>query len=258
MLNYLKAKRGKISFKERYAYRLTTLWQSDFALKHADRVVLSTTEDRDYLIHGLNIPEERVTLVNGGVSSTFLSCSNGASHRAGILFFATWIERKGIRDVVAVFSRLARSLPKFRITVAGCGTAAEAVLADFPEDCRSAIRVIPRIEGEDSLLEEYRSHSIFFAPSVFEGQLLTMLEAAAAGLVPVCTDTCGMKDFIRSGENGLLASVGDADGLFDAVIRLALNAELTARLAVAAQDDARHFTWKRSSEQFLSAVGALI
>ena len=83
-----------------------------------------------------------------------------------------------------------------------------------------------------------------------------MLEAAAAGLAPVCTATCGMKDFIRSGENGLLAEVGDVAGLGDAVSRLVRNRNLTAQLGVQAQRDAREYTWNRSSEQFLAAVTA--
>ena len=196
-----------------------------------------------------------MTIVNGGVTDAFLDCPAGPSPGSGILFLATWIDRKGIRDVVPVFSRLAREFPGLRITVAGW-TPAEVVLADFPNDCHSAVRVIPQIRGDAALLAEYRSHAIYFAPSVFEGQLLTMLEAAAAGLAPVCTATCGMKDFIRSGENGLLAEVGDVAGLGDAVSRLVRNRNLTAQLGAQAQRDAREYTWNRSSEQFLAAVTA--
>ena len=55
MLDYLKRKVRHGILKEKYAYRLTALWQSDFVFRHADQVVLSTTEDRDYLARSLGI-----------------------------------------------------------------------------------------------------------------------------------------------------------------------------------------------------------
>jgi glycosyltransferase involved in cell wall biosynthesis len=38
-------------------------------------------------------------------------------------------------------------------------------------------------------------------PSYFEGQPLTMLEAAAMGLAILTTNICGMADFIENGIN---------------------------------------------------------
>lgn len=254
MLDYLKSKGARLSLKQKYAYRMTSLWQADFALQHADQVVLSTSEDRDYLIHTLKIPPARVSIVNGGVTDTFLKCPTGAAPGLGVIFLASWIDRKGIRDAAAVFSQLARQHPGMRITVAGCGKPSEAVLADLPEDCRGGVQIISQIRGDDALLAEYRKHAIYFAPSVFEGQLLTMLEAAAAGLTPVCTATCGMKDFIRHEENGLLVGVGDAVGLAKAVSRLLQEPELRVRLGQQAQRDARAYTWKRSAEQYLAGL----
>jgi glycosyltransferase involved in cell wall biosynthesis len=114
------------------------------------------------------------------------------------------------------------------------------------------------VEGEDALLRLYQEHSVFLTPSVFEGQLLTMQEAAAAGLAIVGTSCCGMRDFLRDGITGLLVEPGDVDGLTAAINRLVENPDLAARIGSAAQADSRRFTWKRSSEQFLSAVAAAV
>lgn len=258
MLDYFDRKGVSLSLKERYGSLITMIWQANFALRHADQILLSATSDREYLEQSLGIASERVTIVNGGVSERFLACPLGPSPGSGILFFGTWIDRKGTRDLVQVFSHIAREFPGYRLTVAGCGIAPEVVLAAFPPDCRQSIQVLPQVKGDEALLSLYRAHGIFFAPSVCEGQLLTMLEAAAAGLTLVCTSTGGMKDFVRPRENGLLATVGDVSGFTNAVAEVVRNPSLAASLGAQAQRDARKFTWKRSAMQFLTGVSTAL
>jgi glycosyltransferase involved in cell wall biosynthesis len=166
------------------------------------------------------------------------------------------LDRKGIRDAVTVLTAVAKTFPSVSVTIAGCGMPAETVLADFPVEIRSAIRVVPSIASETALIAEYRKHSIYFLPSVFEGQPLTMMEAAAAGLALVSTATCGMKDFIRDGENGLLADVGDAAALESAVVRLVRDPGFAARLGRQAQLDSRKYTWRHAADGVLQAVSS--
>lgn len=258
MIDYLSRKGHRIFPKQRYGYYLTTLWQSNFALRHADHVVVLNTEDRTYLTDHFRVPQSRITVIHSAAGAPFLDCPDGPSSGLGVLFLASWLDRKGTIDAVPILTRVARECPGTPITVAGCGKAADAVLADFPPDCRAAIRVIPNINSDAALLTEYRKHSIYLLPSVFEGQPLTMFEAAAAGLALVSTATCGMKDFIRDGENGLLANVGDTVGLADAVLQLVRNPSLSARLGQQAQRDARLYTWKRSAEQYLKGIAAVV
>ena len=106
------------------------------------------------------------------------------------------------------------------------------------------------------LEELYLSHAVFAFPSTFEGLPLAVLEAAAAGLGIVTTGTCGMKDFVEDGVNGLLVPVGDAAGLTAALARVTDDPALADRLGRAAREKARHYTWRRSADQFLAAAAA--
>jgi glycosyltransferase involved in cell wall biosynthesis len=65
-----------------------------------------------------------------------------------------------------------------------------------------------------------------------------------------------MKDFVRPGENGLLAPVGDARGLAEAVLRLVCDPALADRLGAQAQRDVRAYTWERSAHLLLGAYTA--
>jgi glycosyltransferase involved in cell wall biosynthesis len=49
-------------------------------------------------------------------------------------------------------------------------------------------------------------------PSFYEGQPLSMIEAATQGLAIVTTNVCGMKDFLTHEVDGLLLPVGDCAG----------------------------------------------
>lgn len=57
-------------------------------------------------------------------------------------------------------------------------------------------------------------------PSYREGLPKSLLEAAAAGLPIVTTDTVGCREVVRDGENGYLVPVGDARALADAMKKL--------------------------------------
>lgn len=84
-------------------------------------------------------------------------------------------------------------------------------------------------------------HDVFLFPSCFEGLGLSLVEAMAAGCVPVASRIRQVTDFVvNDGENGLLFKVGDVAGAAAAIQRLAEDRGLLARLAVAARQNAVH------------------
>jgi glycosyltransferase involved in cell wall biosynthesis len=128
------------------------------------------------------------------------------------------------------------------------------VRAAFPERVRGRLRLVRDIRGDAALLDVYRRHAIYVVPSFFEGQPLTMLEAAAAGLAVVTTGICGMKDFVERDVNGLLVEPGDPEGLERAIGALADDSERAARLGAKARERARAFTWRSTAEKFVEAA----
>ena len=66
--------------------------------------------------------------------------------------------------------------------------------------------------------------------SLREGLPRAVMEAMAAGRPVVATDIRGNRDLIVDGENGFLVPVGDVDRLAQAVLKLAADKELAARM----------------------------
>jgi glycosyltransferase involved in cell wall biosynthesis len=65
---------------------------------------------------------------------------------------------------------------------------------------------------------------------------LNLLEAAACGRPLVATDVPGCRDIARDGVNALLVPLDDAEGLADAIDRLALDPQLRRKFGKAGRE----------------------
>ncbi len=249
-LNYQRQKALPVTLKNRYS-PLSVVWQAMYATRHASHVICSNSEDVEHLT-GRGVPRSRLTRHHSGVEPEFLSAGAAiaaSQPRRGLLFLGNWLSRKGTLDLIPAASEALRRHPAEHLTVAGCSAEPDFIRKDFPEDVRSRVRVVPRIEGNAALIEVYRSHSVFVLPSYFEGQPLVMIEAAAMGLAVVTTHVCGMRDFIVPEENGLTVSVGDPEALAATLDRLLTNPALARQLGSAAQRAAASHTWASAADK---------
>jgi len=253
-LAYRRQKHLPISLPLRFL-RITVL-QAMYGLRNCNHVLCGSSEDVVYL-QQLGIPQSRLTCLTLGVDPEFLiasevSLAKGES-RSGILFIGSWIQRKGILDLVPAVSQVMERHPSLQFTIAGCSFDPDIVLAEFAEDIRSRIEVIPKLSSNEELIEIYRQHSILVLPSYFEGQSLVMLEAAAMGLAIVTTNICGMADFIENGINGLTVPVGDVESLTQSLESLLENETLARSLGEAAKQKVQAYTWKSAGEKIAKA-----
>lgn len=244
-----------VSIKERLS-PWTVLAQTIYSLRNADHIICFSRDDCEYLLsHGRRSRD--VTQTRSGVDLILLQAGihqvRNRSASLDILFLGTWIERKGILDLIGLVQMLFARFSSATLTIAGCGCPADAILPQFPDGYRSRIRVIPHISSNEQLASIYQNHQIFVLPSYFEGQPLAMLEAAAFGLAIVTTDTCGMRDFISDGESGLLVPVGQPRALFFALERLASDPVFASKLGSSAQLKVQQYGWDKVAGDFESA-----
>jgi glycosyltransferase involved in cell wall biosynthesis len=82
----------------------------------------------------------------------------------------------------------------------------------------------------------FADHDVFLFPSRFEGLGLSLVEAMAAGCVPVATHIKGVTDFvIEHGKSGFLFPMGNTRQAADAVRLLAAEPERLCSMAAAAR-----------------------
>jgi len=245
----LRVEQAAPSLKSRLTYPATELAQANYTLRHADAVVCLSSEDARFVAERLGVPPQRIHRLSNGIDQSLLNVEWKLSADPGLLFIGTWLRRKGTRELVQAFGELRCARPGLALTILGSGMPAELVLAEFPEADRDAVRVLP-VFSRDEISHWLAHDQIFVLPSYFEGMPLSLLEAMAAGLPCVTTDTCGMRDVIVHERSGLLVPTGDAAALAQAISRLLDSPAKRATLGAAARATARHLTWDCVAENW--------
>jgi glycosyltransferase involved in cell wall biosynthesis len=86
----------------------------------------------------------------------------------------------------------------------------------------------------DDVARVWRENHVAMLLSYREGLPKALVEAAAAGRAIVASDVTGCREVVRDGIEGLLVPLGDVDAAARALLRLASDATLRARLGAAA------------------------
>ena len=103
------------------------------------------------------------------------------------------------------------------------------------------------------------AQDVFVLPSRAEGLPLSLLEAMAAGVVPICSDLAsGVREAIEPGRCGFLAPVGDASAFAEAIAQLARDRALLERCSSAAASRVRaRFDARERSAAFFDLLADL-
>jgi glycosyltransferase involved in cell wall biosynthesis len=249
------------SLKTRILFPLMSLWQSRLTLKRADHVLCLNEEDKAFLVTRFHLNPERITRVFPGTGPEFPGVARRRSYDRPcnkVVFSGTWIERKVIRQVIEAFSVLAGKYPSLQLGILGAGMPAERVYADFPASLHSRIVVHPLLSHSDCA-EVLLDYDVFLLPSFAEGTPLALIEAMCTGIPAITTATCGMKDVVQDGQNGLLVSPGNTAQIVSSVELIMTDSSLRQRLGrQGASDAARKYTWRAAAELVDSAYSGLL
>jgi glycosyltransferase involved in cell wall biosynthesis len=130
-------------------------------------------------------------------------------------------EHKGVLNLPAIVARFAaRYDGACQLDVVGDGPDLEALRREI---ARLGVGEMVNLVGHlshDEVLARLPRYDLLLMPSRYEGLPLVILEAMAAGVVPVVTDLPGVADeLIRDQVNGLLVPRDDVDAFADALER---------------------------------------
>jgi N-acetyl-alpha-D-glucosaminyl L-malate synthase BshA len=124
---------------------------------------------------------------------------------------------KRVRDVVAIYARVAREIPSVLVMV---GDGPDRVLAEQEaRDLGVADQVyfLGKLEAVAPLLA---SADLFLLPTQHESFGLSALEALATGVPVIGVKSGGLPEVVRDGETGALCRAGDVEGMARAAIDL--------------------------------------
>ncbi len=103
------------------------------------------------------------------------------------------------------------------------------------------------------------AHHAMVMPSLAESFGVAVLEAGACGRPVIASRVGGVPEVMRDGETGLLVPPGDPNALADAIIKLAGDRALCARLGEAGRNFvAAHYLWKNSLDRMQALYESMI
>ncbi|MES1193680.1 MAG: glycosyltransferase, partial [Solirubrobacterales bacterium] len=210
-------------------------------------VVLSPSEASDAVLGTLGIATERVGRWDRGVDIARFSPDRRVPRAFGdginVLYAGRLTREKGADLLADAFLEARERDPRLHLVLAGGGPEEELLRARLGEHAT----FLGWLEG-DALADAYASADLFLFASRTDTFGQVLLEAQASGLPVVAVAEGGPCSIVADGVTGLLAPA-DATALADAVVALASDPEMRARLAAAARQAVAERTWERALER---------
>jgi glycosyltransferase involved in cell wall biosynthesis len=149
-----------------------------------------------------------------------------------------------VDNTLEAFALLQARYPEATLTVAGYGSEERRLRRLAASLGASGIRFVGRVEPE-AMADLYDQADVFLNSSVVDNQPVSVLEAFAAGLPVVSTDTGDIAAMVRDGETGLLVTPGDPAAMAKAVADLLDNPDRALGMARRARQEVEAYTWPR-------------
>jgi glycosyltransferase involved in cell wall biosynthesis len=231
-------------------------WREHIAFKLAASTLVLSEADRRFLIDRLGLPTERVVqFTNGADDPPFVA---KPEHGTLVLCIGTWIPEKGSMTLPRIWREVRAHRPATQLLVAGTGLEEQTVLADFSEQDRASVKVIPRFGGPDELRSFVEKAAVFILPSLREGSPLALLEAMSYGIPPVAAAVGGVPEIISRSEEGMLYPPDQVGLAARHVLELLQDDQRRRVMGLAARDRTKELTWSAAAEAVERACEAAL
>ena len=202
------------------------------SLQMATRIAAVSHAVAEEAVRWFGVSRKRIEIVPNGVDEFF---SPDGDEEDYVLFVGTIEPRKGLDDLLAVWS----SLPSPRPRLVLCGDEGWGRVPLPPE-----VEVTGYVDRA-RLRELYRHARAFVYPSRYEGFGIPPLEAMACGAPVIATRTGAITEYAK--DAALLVDPGDRVALRDALVRLLHDSDLRRDLRTRGSERARMYSWDRSA-----------
>ena len=180
--------------------------------------------------------------------------------KLNILFVGRMDRRKGLPYLFRALPLIQRCIPRLvRLILVGEGSLRRKVMPRPISLGGAEIMPVGRVDAE-LLPRYYASADIFCAPATGRESFgIVLLEAMAAGIPLVASDIPGFRKVITGGKDGFLVAPGSPEEIADAVVRIASDPEMAARMTAAGREKALEYDWSlvtaRLEKSFLRVLG---
>ncbi len=227
--------------------------------------IIAVSHDMERQLLALGAPRATLHYNPCGIDvSMFQGAQPG---EVGPVFVAVgrFVDKKAPQLTLLAFRRVLQDVPAARLTMIGDGVLWEACkqlsralgvahAVDF-----AGARTHAQVAATMLTARAFVQHSLRTSYGDSEGTPVVVLEAGASGLPVVSTRHAGIPDVVLDGETGFLVEEGDVDGMAQAMIRLAQDPQLAAKMGQAGRKRVEeHFSMDRSIANLWRIIESVI
>jgi glycosyltransferase involved in cell wall biosynthesis len=207
------------------------------------------------------MPEVPIRIIHNGVDLRAFGTVRGG-RRDGpvrILCSGRLIERKGQHHLLDALARLCHDGGReVHLVLAGTGDMEGALR----EQCRR-LGLTDRVKflgyvTRERMPEVYANADLFVLPSQSEGMSMALLEAMAAGLPVIVTETGGSEELVTDRVSGRIVQWADVDGLYAAMRDCLLDPSLLQAMGAVSHARAVRFSWSTITREYLDLLEGVI
>jgi glycosyltransferase involved in cell wall biosynthesis len=233
---------GKRAGIKKWLYRFNeNLSAMNFKL--ADKFVCGCDDELKYVTKEKLFNADSAACVSPGIDDEYHQLPFTQERIKNIIFFGSWISRKGIRIIPEVITPILNKHREICFEVLGAWSSRDSILSEFHESLHPRIIIHKKLPVE-KLIDKLCHSSIFFFPSYSEGFGLATLEAMSCSIAVVTTPTgigCNLKNNLQAKICGF-NKVGE---MYNAIDNLISDEVLRTKIAFNGYCYAKRFTWKR-------------
>lgn len=184
----------------------------------------------------LGAPAERTLLAPYGVAIDLPATAEPAKAPPHFVAVGRFVEKKAPHLTLQAFAAVHRALPAARLVMIGDGPLLPACRQWAAENGLAEAVTFAGVQSREEVSRHlaasraFVQHSVVAANGDSEGLPLAVLEAGAHALPVVATRHAGIPDAVREGVDGFLVAEKDVAGMAEAMLRLAQDGALAARL----------------------------
>ena len=231
------------------------LWQVVLAdCVEADRLLVNSDfVKRTFVQRGFSA--DRIDVGYLGVRDSYfhLKQSYASKGPVKILFTGNFDLRKGVRVLLQAIRQVRAGGIDARLRLIGNMANGRACLKDSDAEFFTHTQFVP----PEELLPALAKADMFVFPTLIEGCSRSAMEASAAGLPVITTESCGLP--LVDGKSVLYVPLNDCDALSKAIAQVASSESLRESLGKsAAETISERYTWPLYGKELLRVYRALL
>lgn len=225
-------------------------------LQRADRIVAVHREAKDHVSQFVD--ESKIDVVPLGVDPNEFTFRERRRTK-NLVAIGELKRRKGFDLLLSAMERVVADVPDVHLHIFGKGPMRSELEKQAQQNSIAANVTFHGYVSQETLREHLADARAFVHPSRSESFSLVRLEAMAAGVPAIVTDTSGAAEMVRNGTDGYVLPKENVQALEESMLSLLTDFDLAQSMGKSAREHVeKRYDWRDIGRQYVNIYQELI